>query len=91
MAAHRQSVLADERQDAGLGDRDAGQRGERHRRVLDKRHVDGFVVEELDDPLHAADFDERLRFRTTNTPPKLPPAANILRSMSLSGSLALTL
>ena len=66
VSAHRQRVT-DQRNHPRFGHWDAGQLGERHRRVLDERHVDGLVVEELDDPLHPANVDERLRLGPAET------------------------
>src|SRR5882757_1162002 len=67
VSAHRQRVLTGERDDPRFGHGDAGQLGERHRRVLNERYVDGLTIEELDDPLHSANLDERLRFGPAET------------------------
>lgn len=44
----------------GLGDGDTGLRRQRQGRVLDERSVNVLVLEELDDPLLALDFDQSL-------------------------------
>src|SRR5580692_12739395 len=67
VAAHRQRVLTDQRDQPRFCNSDAGQLGKRHRGVLDERHVDGLIVEELDDPLHTANVDERLRLCPAET------------------------
>jgi len=46
--------------DLGLGNGDTGLRRQRHGRMLDERSVNVFVVEELDDPLLAIDFNQCL-------------------------------
>src|SRR3984893_261699 len=65
--AHRQRVLTDKRDHPRFGHSGARQLGKRHRRVLDERHVDGLIIEELDDPLHSANVDERLRLGPAET------------------------
>src|SRR5882724_11218736 len=67
VSAHCQCVLTVKRDHPRFGHCDAGQLGERHRRVLDERYVYGLIVEELDDPLHSANVDERLRLGPTET------------------------
>src|SRR5713226_8685455 len=67
VSAHRQRVLTDKRDHPRFGHTDASQLGKRHRRVLDERHVDGLIVEELDDPLHSTNVDERLRLGPAET------------------------
>ena len=57
--AHRQRVFTDEWHHLRFGYCDASQFGKCHGRVLDERHVDGLVVEKLDDPLLTVDVDER--------------------------------
>src|SRR5450432_860407 len=67
VSAYRERVLADKRDHPRIGHSDTGRLGKRHRGVLDERHVDGLIVEELDDPLHSANVDERLRFGPAET------------------------
>src|SRR5258708_27286766 len=67
VSAHRQRVLTGKRDHPRFGHGDAGQLGERHRRVLNERYVDGFTIEELDDPLRSANVDERLRLGPAET------------------------
>src|SRR6202795_2222174 len=67
VSTHCQRVLTGKRDHPRFGHRDAGQLGERHRRVLNERYVNGLIVEELDDPLHAANVDERLRLGPSET------------------------
>src|ERR1700682_6345552 len=67
VSAHRQRVLTGKRDQPRFGHCDAGQLGERHRRVLNERYVDGLIIEELDDPLHSANVDERLRLGPAET------------------------
>src|SRR3981189_2452236 len=67
VSAHRQRVLTGKRDHPRFGHGDAGQLGERHRRVLNERYVDGLTIEELDDPLHPANVDERLRLGPAET------------------------
>src|ERR1700682_1676423 len=67
VAAHSQRVLTDKPDHSRFGHSDAGQLGKSHRGVLDERHVDGIIIEELDDPLHSSNVDERLRLGPAET------------------------
>ena len=62
-APHCDGVLTDKRHDPGLRRSDPCLRGKGHRGVFDERHVDGLVVEKLDDPRLTVDVDQRLGLR----------------------------